>query len=199
MVRTLILFESQLREKLEKYNIQVHNIYNVDEKGFLIGFSRTTKRVVSVEGLKSKRVIGASQDGNREFITLIASICADGSHLPPTLIYQGESYDLQDTWLDEFDDLAHRAFFACSKNGWSDDTLGLDWLRQVFDRTTKEKVTIRDRRLLIVDGHNSHVNLPFIEYADTNRILLAVFPPHSTHRLQPLDIRLYSPLTIYYS
>ena len=152
-----------------------------------------------MEGLKSKRIAGASQDGNREFITLIAAICADGSSLPPSLIYQGASYDLQDTWLDEFDATAQRAFFACSKNGWSDDNLGLNWLQRVFDRTTKEKVSTRERRLLIVDGHNSHVNLPFIEYADTNRILLAVFPPHSTHRLQPLDIGLFSPLATYYS
>ena len=43
----------------------------MDEKGFLIGVSCTKKRVVSIEGLKSKRIIGASQDGNREFITLI--------------------------------------------------------------------------------------------------------------------------------
>jgi DDE superfamily endonuclease len=130
---------------------------------------------------------------------LIAAICADGSSLPPSLIYQGQSYDLQDTWLDDFDDIAHHAFFACSKNGWSDDSLGLEWLRRVFDHTTKEKTSLRDRRLLIVDGHSSHVNLPFIEYADTNRILLAVFPPHSTHRLQPLDIGLFAPLATYYS
>ena len=32
-----------------------------------------------------------------------------------------------------------------------------------------------------------------------NRILLAVLPPHSTHRLQPLDIGLFSPLATYYS
>ena len=154
---------------------------------------------MSLGGLKSKRIIGASHDGNREFITLIASICANGSALSPALIYQGESHDLQDTWLDEFNHSTQRAFFACSKNGWSDDTIGLDWLRQVFDRTTKERVSVRDRRLLIVDGHNSHVNLPFIKYADSNRILLAVFPPHSTHRLQPLDIGLFSPLAIFYT
>ena len=130
---------------------------------------------------------------------MIASICANGSALPPSLIYQGESYDLQDTWLKEFDHSAQRAFFACSKNGWSDDTLGLNWLQQVFDRTTKERTSIRDRRLLIVDGHSSHVNMPFIDYADANRILLAVFPPHSTHRLQPLDIGIFSPLANHYS
>lgn len=130
---------------------------------------------------------------------MIASICANGSALPPSLIYQGESYDLRDTWLDEFDHSTQRAFFACSKNGWSDDSLGLQWLEHVFDRTTKEKTSVRDRRLLIVDGHSSHVNIPFIDYADANRILLAVFPPHSTHRLQPLDIGMFSPLATYYS
>jgi DDE superfamily endonuclease len=39
----------------------------------------------------------------------------------------------------------------------------------------------------------------FINYADANRILLAVLPPHSTHRLQPLDVGLFSPLATYYS
>ena len=206
LVRILLIYIShansillQLREKLDKYNIQVHNIYNIDEKGFLIGFSRTKKRIISIESLKNGRLIGVSQDGSREFITLIAAIGADGSHLPPALIYQGESYDLQNTWLDEFNTSTQYAFFASSKNGWSDDTLGLDWLRRVFDPLTKEKASVRDRRLLIIDGHNSHVNLPFIEYADANRILLAVFPPHSTHRLQPLDIGLFSPLALYYS
>jgi hypothetical protein len=33
---------------------------------------------------------------------------------------------------------------------------------------------------------NSHMKLRFIDYADRNRILLAVLPPHSTHWLQPL-------------
>jgi hypothetical protein len=39
----------------------------------------------------------------------------------------------------------------------------------------------------------------FINYADANRILLAVLPPYSTHRLQPLDVGLFSPLATYYS
>src|ERR1700742_3895824 len=93
----------QLQEKMRKYNIDPSNIYNFDEKGFLIGISRSTKRIVSREALKSRRIIGASQDGNREFITLIALICADGSYLPPALIYKGESKDLQDSWLENFD------------------------------------------------------------------------------------------------
>ena len=174
------------------------NSYNFDEKGFLIGLSRATKRIISIEALKSKRTVRASQDGSREFITLIASICADGSVLAPALIYQGASHDLRDTWLDDFDPVRDYAFFASSENGWSSDLLGQNWLENVFDRLTKEKAK-RSRRLLIVDGHSSHVNMRFIDYADMNRIVLAVLPPHSTHRLQPLDVGLFSPLATYYS
>jgi DDE superfamily endonuclease len=114
------------------------------------------------------------------------------------LIYQGASHDLQDTWLDDFDPVRDYAFFASSENGWSCDLLGQNWLENVFDRLTKEKAK-RERRLLIVDGHSSHVNMRFIDYADMNRIVLAVLPPHSTHRLQPLDVGLFSPLATFYS
>jgi hypothetical protein len=31
------------------------------------------------------------------------------------------------------------------------------------------------------------------------QILVAVFPPHSTYRLQPLDVSLFRPLISYYS
>jgi hypothetical protein len=164
----------------------------------MIGVSRSTKRIVSREALKSGRVLGASQDGNREFISLVAAICADGSHIPPALIYKGESHDMQDSWLDDFDHSKDSAFFASSEKGWSSDTLGLHWLQHVFDRSTKEKAG-RGRRLLIVDGHSSHINLRFIDYTDRNRIIVAVLPPHSTHRLQPLDVSLFSPLSTYYS
>lgn len=41
--------------------------------------------------------------------------------------------------------------------------------------------------------------MKFIEWCLSHRILLAVYPPHSTHRLQPLDVSLFSPLAVRYS
>ncbi|KAL2861001.1 uncharacterized protein BJX67DRAFT_317030 [Aspergillus lucknowensis] len=87
--------------------------------------SRSTKRVVSRNALRRGKLLGASQDGNREFITLIAGICADYSRLPPALIYKGESNDMQETWLQDFDHSSEVAFFASTKSGWSCDALGL--------------------------------------------------------------------------
>ena len=39
----------------------------------------------------------------------------------------------------------------------------------------------------------------FLEYCNKHWILVTVYPPHLTHRLQPLDVSLFSLLAIYYS
>ena len=172
-------------------------MYNWDEKGFIIGITSITKRIMTLEALLSGRIKYASQDGNREFLSLLACICADGTALPPALIYKSDSGKLQDTWIADWEP-QEEAYFAVTPNGWSCDVLGLSWLERVFQRCTKEKAGNR-RRLLIVEGHSSHVNMQFIEKCDNFRLLLLILPPHSTHRLQPLDVSLFSPLSTYYT
>jgi hypothetical protein len=41
--------------------------------------------------------------------------------------------------------------------------------------------------------------MDFINYYDRNRILLMVYPPHSTYILQLLDIIMFKPLSSAYS
>ena len=151
-----------------------------------------------VAALKSKKILGASQDGSREFISLLATICADGTALTPALIYQGESGDIQDTWIDEFDHNTESAYFAASKKGWTNESLGMSWLTKVFEPQTRSKAGYR-MRLLIVGGHSSHLNMKFMDFCGVHRIVLGFLPPHSTHRLQPLDVGIFSPLATAYS
>ena len=151
------------------------------------------------EAYEKGQIRQACQDGNREFISLLACICADGTWIPPSLIYKGKSQDLQSSWVENLrNDGVVRAHFGVSPNGWSSNAFGLYWLEHVFDRYTRRKANNR-RRLLIVDGHSSHVNMEFIKKADKLRIILLILPPHATHRLQPLDIGLFQPLATYYS
>ena len=182
---------------IETYHITAENIYNFDEKGFMIGVGNTVKRDVTVEQLQSGQLVGAKQDGNREFISVLACICADGSCCPPALVYQGKSYDLQSSWVEDLQE-SEQAFFAVSEQGWTNDALRLQWLEKLFNRHTKDRAGNR-RRLLIVDGHSSHVNMTFIEAAHERRIIIMILPSHSTHRLQPLDVGLFAPLSMAYS
>jgi hypothetical protein len=82
---------------MEQYSIQPQNCYNMDEKGFLIGHLQKVRRIFPKALMQQQRLLGTSQDGSREWITVVATICADGSSLPPALIYKAVSGDLQDT------------------------------------------------------------------------------------------------------
>jgi hypothetical protein len=182
---------------IEQYNITTENMYNWDEKDFLIALARTLKRIMTKKMYDSGRITTAKQDGSREFISLLASICADGTALPPALIYKGASGDLQDTWLEDMNE-KDQAFFASSANGWSFNVFGLAYLLQVFDPSTCAKAGC-GRRLLIVDGHSSYVNLEFITTCDRLKIVLLILPPHSTHQLQPCDVDAFLLLSTCYS
>jgi hypothetical protein len=67
------------------------------------------------------------QDGSREFISLLACVCANGTALPPALIYQGASNDLQSSWIDDLNE-REQAYFTASLNGLTCNELGLAWL-----------------------------------------------------------------------
>lgn len=67
----------------------------MDEKGFMIRKLQKTKRIFNLQHCASGKLLGSGEDGNREWITLIAYICADGEPLPPAIIYSATTGDLQ--------------------------------------------------------------------------------------------------------
>jgi len=191
------LYFDMLHSRMQYYEIRPENTYNMDEKGFFVGVAKPSKRVFTKALWASKEARATVQDGNREWITLLACVCASGEALPPALIYQGVS-GIQSAWVEAVEAQKHQVFFSNSASGWTNDEIGLFWLQNVFERFTREKAA-RDYRLLILDGHGSHVTREFIEYCDSHRILLSVFPPHATHSLQPLDVVVFAPLAKHYS
>ena len=145
-------------------------------------------------------MLGAAQDGSRDWITLIGSVCADGTTLPPAIIYQAISGNIHDSWLNDYNPEKHGCYITSTPSGWTSEELALSWLTKVFDCISKPKAREgRDWRLLIVDGHNSHINIRFLDWCDKHRVLVAVFPPHSTHQLQPLDVTCFRSLGHHYS
>ena len=66
-------------------NIQPHDIYNMDEQGLLMGKSPRVK-VICIHG---RRSLPLMKDGDRELVTAIETVAADGSMLPSMLIYKG--------------------------------------------------------------------------------------------------------------
>lgn len=54
------------------------------------------------------------------------------------------------------------------------------------------KPTKENPVLILMDNHCTHVNLSVVEFAK-NHLIILIFPPHCSHRLQPLDVAVYGP------
>ncbi|KAH7548701.1 hypothetical protein BM1_10867 [Bipolaris maydis] len=77
------------------------DMYNMDEKNFLIGLVGRSKRIFSKRQWDKKEVRTSLQDGSCESLTLLAHCCADGSSLPPGLIYAAARGAIQSSWVED--------------------------------------------------------------------------------------------------
>jgi hypothetical protein len=136
-----------------KYGICDDDVWNFDEAGFMMG-NITTRLVVT--GSEKRGRSKAIQPGNREWATVIAAINAARWAIPPFIILTGQCH--LSAWYEE-PSIPRDWEFGVSDNGWTTNKLGVDWLKH-FNAHTKERI-VGARRLLILDGHESHHSLEF--------------------------------------
>lgn len=59
------------------------------------------------------------------------------------------------------------------------------------------KPTLEKPVLLLMDNHNSHISIETIELCKQSGVVVLTFPPHCSHKLQPLDRSVYGPFKKY--
>ena len=172
-----------IKAKFEEHDYDLSNVWNMDESGFGIGEQQAMKVLIHLDHSNRQKIVG----GKQEWVTDIECINAAGESLAPLLIFKGKH--LNTRWFNE--KTPQGWFWATSKNGWTSNELGLQWLTKVFEPLTRERAADR-QRLLIADGHGSHIRADFIAYCMENKIDLLIMPSHCSHILQPLDIGVFS-------
>lgn len=169
-----------------KYGVLDDDIYNFDETGFVMGMIFPGMVVTTSDGRGKAKLL---QPGNREWATVIQGVCAQGWAIPPFIILAAQ-YHLAN-WYTECN-LPANWRIATTENGWTNNAVGLDWIKH-FDRHTASR-TKGIYRLLTLDGHDSHHSTEFELYCKDNKIITLCMPPHSSHRLQALDVGCFGPL-----
>jgi hypothetical protein len=177
----------RVQKTIESNGILHCDIYNFDETGFQMGVASTAK-VVTRSDRRNRPVV--VQPGNREWTTVIECINATGWTLDPMIIFEGKLHI--STWY-ENSPLPTAWRIAVSENGWTTDELTFEWLQQVFEPQTRSR-TVGRYRLLILDGHGSHMTPEFDKFCKENSILIECMPAHSSHLHQPLDVGCFSVL-----
>ena len=118
------------------------------------------------------------QPGIREWVTAIQAINAEGQAIDLFIVVTGQ-YHLAN-WYRE-SNLPGDWVIATSQNGWTDNQLGLDWLKH-FNRSTTKRTNSR-YHLLILNRHKSHHSANFKIYYKENKIITLYMPPYSSYLL----------------
>ncbi|KAJ8931583.1 hypothetical protein NQ314_015484 [Rhamnusium bicolor] len=113
---------------------------------------------------------------------------AIGDYLPLYVNYK--SLHLYSNWCQN---TPEDAVYNCSPSGWMESSQFANWLENVFIKHTTK---LEGPKLLIFDGHNSHLTIPLIEMACANNITLFSLPAHTSHALQPLDVGVFKSVKI---
>jgi hypothetical protein len=175
-----------VQNTIAKYSIRSDDMWNFDETGFMMGIIQSGMVVTGSERQGRPKSV---QLGNREWITAIPAINAEGQSIPPFIIGSGQ-YHLAN-WYRE-SNLPADWVIATSQNGWTNNELGLKWLKH-FDRSTAKR-SVSLYRLLVLDGHESHHSVDFERYCQDHKIITLCMPAHASHLLQPLDVGCFSVL-----
>lgn len=174
----------EFRRCRNKWGICDADIYNFDETGFQIGVVDGEKVIVP----KDCQAVYTADPDNRELVTAVCTLNPTGKRVPPVIIFKG-AYHLRKHFDNDMDG---DILFARSESGFANDRLGLKYLEH-FNKFT-EKNCKGAYRMLIFDGHSSHLTQEFVEYCWEHRIRPFQLPPHATHLLQPCDVGLFQAL-----
>ena len=153
-------------------------------------------RPTTIDDGKGPRPVWRESDPNRELITIIECVSAIGDIVPPMLIYKGKQ--IMASWTKDYDvSLDKHTLLAISESGWSNTGLFHQYLKH-FVKFTND-LAGNCWRMLVFDGHKSHVDIDNVLWLLERRVISVCLPPHFTNIMQPLDVGCFGPLQKAYS
>ncbi|XP_011859139.1 PREDICTED: tigger transposable element-derived protein 6-like [Vollenhovia emeryi] len=175
-------FYDNLEKVLDRHHFEPQDIYNMDETG--VTTVHKPNRIVAKRGVRQVGAITSVERGM--LVTVPAAVNALGNTLPPTFLFPRVKF--QDHFIIGG---PVGCVGAANPSGWMQEDNFLVFL-QHFQKYSN--VSPSHKVLLLIDNHSSHVNIKSLDFCKENGIVLLSFPPHCTHKLQPLDRSVYGPL-----
>lgn len=181
------VFFDLLESSMEEFQYPATNVYNVDETGISV----VPSKMPEILALKGKKQIGTVTSAERgSTITCVICMSAGGTFVPPMMIFPRK----RDNPL-LMKGAPPGAIHACHPSGWIQLELFTQWFQHFLQHV---KPTAASPVLLILDGHTSHTrNIKVVDLARENHVRLLSLPPHSSHKIQPLDKTFMGPLKKY--
>ena len=137
----------------------------MDETGFQMGQSHS--EYVVFNSTQGPPLSSISE--NTHWVSIIKCIALNRA-IRPCMIFKGKQPETN--WVPDTWELPHY-LYAFSEKGWTDNDLGVDWLKRIFIPETFDG---QKHRILIIDGHDSHETGNFQYLCCQNNIYPLFYP-----------------------
>lgn len=178
-------FFSNLENVLKRYKFSPGDIWNMDETG--VTTVQRPDRVVARRGVKQVGRVTSAERGT--LVTLACAVSATGNTVPPFFIFprvRFKPHFLQDA--------PPGSDGSANPSGWMKEVHFIEYIRHFikYSKASKENPLV-----LLLDNHDSHLSPGALNICKEQGITVLSFPPHCSHKLQPLDRSVYGPLKKY--
>ncbi|XP_011867597.1 PREDICTED: uncharacterized protein LOC105561858 [Vollenhovia emeryi] len=183
------IFYDNLNNIYEKYKFTPDRIVTINETGITVVQSEIPEVIV----LNDERQVDSLTAPERaKLITVVIAMSATGVYVPPMIIFPRK---LMNARL--MKGAPPGAIGVAHSSGWIQTDLFTQWFvhfLEIMKPSTESPV------LLILNGHSTHTrNIDVIDLALKYHVIMLTIPPHSSHKLQPLDKAFMSAFKTNYS
>lgn len=109
---------SAFQSRFNEQNYELQNVYNMDETGFAVGTTQSTRIIVDSTQKSNWKVT----PGKQEWITAIECVDAAGGALPPLVIFKAQNTN--SSWIPPNAPSDWR--FSTSNSGWTSNSHGFE-------------------------------------------------------------------------
>lgn len=140
---------------------------------------------------------------NRQSVTILSTIRADGKSLPPFLIAKGQETTKDKPrfpkWWSRLSELVagtswEDATCVQAPNAYITEGLFLLYIKEVFLPATAHQRREGQPVVLLYDNCKPHISLAVLDLLAEQHVIVVGLPPHSSHATQPLDVACMQPL-----
>lgn len=174
--------------------IKRHPAFGDGTRMFCLDETSTTTVQKPRKVLASKAARQLNKVTSAERGTLVTTCCivsATGSTLPPVMIFPRKKFKTH-----MLNGAPPGTLGLAQPTGWMTGEMFIEVIKHFVKLTssTKENPT-----LMLMDNHESHLNPAALNIAKNNGVTLLTIPPHTSHKLQALDVSVFGPFQNYYN
>ena len=174
------VFFNAYTDAITRHQFSPERIFNMDESGL-----STVMKPLKVVCERGRPVASQVTQERGSHMTFVGIVNAAGHYIPPVFIIARKKMkpEFMRGAIDGSKGLANT-------NGWMTGEMFLETLKHIREKTF---CSMDNKILLIIDNAECHMNIHAVEYAMTNGIVIVTLPPHTTAKLQPLDVSIFGP------